>query len=202
MARSSFEPVGAEARWKVVYHLLERTSVGDVLSYDKLGEALEVDPLRGRPVIYPAVARAGALYLETHLRALVAVPNLGYRVVEPFEHLALARGHNKKAGRELERGYRVATQVDLTGVDPQVVRSLELLALGLSQQSEINRRQARTNAKIAKAMEATAVKADRTADQVDEVLDRLAKLEARIERRNAAKAATAALEGPAADAQD
>lgn len=192
--RRAFEPLAGESRWKIVYQLLERRSVGDTLTYEQLGAALDLDPKRERSVIYPAVGRAGAAYLDSHLRALVAVPNVGYRIVEPREHLQLARDHNRRAGKELDRGYRVATQVDLTDVDPEVRKGLELLALGLSQQQEINRRQARTNAKMAKVMEATAVKAERTAEQVDEVLDRLARLEERVARRSAAKAATAAAE--------
>jgi hypothetical protein len=192
--RAAFTPVGGEARWKVVYRLLERRSVGDTLTYEAIGAALDLDPRRERWVIYPAVRRAATVYLDSHLRALVAVPNVGYRVVAPSEHLQLARDHNKKAGKELERGYQVATQVDLTDVDPEVRKGLELLALGLSQQQEINRRQARTNAKMAKAMEATATKVERTAEQVDEVMERMARLEERVSRRNAAQRATEAAE--------
>ena len=41
---SRFEALGQEARWRAIYALLKPMSMGDILTYERMGEALELDP--------------------------------------------------------------------------------------------------------------------------------------------------------------
>jgi hypothetical protein len=86
-----FEPAGDKARWRVLYDVLTKHGVGDVVTYDVMGEALNLDPEKERHTIQMAIRRAAREYEREDHRALEPVPNEGYRVVEPAEHMRLAR---------------------------------------------------------------------------------------------------------------
>lgn len=137
-----FEPIGPIARWRVVYDLLRPLEVGQVLTYDAIGEALSLDAstVEDRHVIQMAARRALKELLNIDHRASKAVTNVGYRVALPEEHITLAKDRNKRAGRQIVTGHAVATKVDLNGMDPQARTALEMLALGFARQGEINRR--------------------------------------------------------------
>lgn len=137
-----FAPVGEVARWRIVYDLIRPLEFGQILTYEAIGEALDLDASvpEDRHVMQMAARRALKELLNVDHRGSKAVKNVGYRVARPEEHVTLAKDRNKKAGRQIVTGHAVATKVDLNGVDPQTVSALELLAKGFARQGEINRR--------------------------------------------------------------
>lgn len=135
-----FVPIGPVARWKVIYDLIRPLKVGEVLTYEAMGEALGLDSEKDRHVVQMAARRALKELLMIDHRGSKAITNVGYRVAKPAEHLGLAEERNKKAGRQLVTGRNISTKVDLNGVDIATRQALELLAAGFSRQMEINRR--------------------------------------------------------------
>ena len=86
-----FKPAGEQARWKYLYDLLKVTDEDQVLTYDEMAAALNLDPLEDRMSIRAALYRAAKELEEVDRRAVAVVPNRGYRVVRPKEHVELAR---------------------------------------------------------------------------------------------------------------
>ena len=174
---SPFEPVGNQARWRTLYELLVEVEVGDVLDYPTMAEALELDPEDDRHTIQVAMRRA-AKELETQDgHAVEAVPNSGYRVVVPEDHLKLARSHQQKATKSLQRGHSKVSNVDLSGVDPEVRRAFQVVASAFAMQMEFNRRTDVRQKKLEQALNAVQEQSTRTDEEVAELRARLDRLE-------------------------
>ncbi len=176
---SPFKPVGDEPRWRTLYGLLRNTAPNDLLTYQQMANALGLDPVRHRPTMASAMRRAAEEYLDVDRRAIEVVRDEGYRVIEAEEHLRLARAHNKRAGTQLEIAYSAATKVDLSNMDPEVRKGLEVLAHGFLEQMEINRRLSARQRRTERALDAVAQRSNRTEEEVAELHARLAALEAR-----------------------
>ena len=172
MRMNAFQPVGKDARWRIIYGLLLETPVDGVVTYAQMGDAIGLDPDKDRHAIQ---------HEQLDKRAVDAVPNVGYRVVEAPEHLGLARRHQRKAGRSLARGQSKAVNVDLSGVEPEVRRALEVTAQAFALQMDFNRRFAVRQSRLEKAVrEITETQsADRrhTDDEVARLRERVEKLE-------------------------
>jgi len=179
--RAPFQPVGEQARWKTAYELIATTPMDGIVTYADLGDALGLDPDTDRNVIQQAVHRAAKEHEERDKRAIDVIPGKGYRIVEPAEHLTLARRHQRKAGRSLVRGHSKAVNVDLNGVEPEVRRALEVVAQAFSMQMDFNRRfdvrQARLEQAVRDITDTQAMDRKRTAEEVAELKERLARLE-------------------------
>jgi FKBP-type peptidyl-prolyl cis-trans isomerase 2 len=179
--RHPFEPIGAQARWKTVYEILVKTPTGDIITYEQLGEALGLNPEDDRNKIVQALRRAAKEHEEHDKRAVDVAPGQGYRPVDPTGSLTLARRQQKKAGRSLVRGHSKAVNVDLNGVDPEVRKALEMLGHAFTLQMDFNRRfegkQARLEQTIREIADSAAEDRKRTAEEVAELRERLARLE-------------------------
>lgn len=175
-----FHSVGERARWKVVYDELTRLDIGDTLTYERMGVLLDLHPRQDRHNIRQALARAAREYLEKDLRALDAVTGVGYRIVEPIEHMRIAKGRGKKAGTQLTIAYKVLTHVDMTGMGVETRSSFENIAMGFAHQIEINRRHDKAIRDLDQAMETVSVKVDRTEEELSEVKDRMRRLEEKL----------------------
>jgi hypothetical protein len=178
---SPFQPAGDQARWRIVYEILRQAPTDAVVTYDELGEALGLDPDGDRHSIQMAMRRAGVELETEDKRAIDSVPNKGYRVVPAPENLGLAKREGKKAGRSLKRGYSKAINVDLTGVDPEVRKALEVTAQAFSLQMDFNRRFAVRQSQLEKAVheinEAQSEDRQRSAEEVTKLRDRIERLE-------------------------
>lgn len=187
-ASTWFEPVGSQARWRKIYPLLVSAEVGgETISYQEFGDALDLHPLDDRAVIAAAVRRAGDELLSEFHHAIEVVPKIGYRVVEPSEHLKLAKVRNQRAGAQLDRGIKVVNGTDFNGLEAATRSALENMGKAFSEQREINRRQERTNARMERAMQATSKQTQMTAEEVEQLKEKLARMEAKLDARNAAK---------------
>lgn len=175
---SPFKPAGERARWRIAFELLRMTETGSILTYEKLGEALGLHPRTNRQKIQQAVKTAEKRFLEDDKRAIEPVVNEGYRVVDARGHLVLARTHQLKSTRELDRGHAVATNIDFNGVDPNVRRALEMTAEGLTMLLEHNQRFEAKQAKFEEALASVSVSVERNEAELAELRSRMDKLEA------------------------
>lgn len=173
-----FAPLGNRARWRMVYDLLKKKNIGDVLSYTEIGLALELNPVEDRHAIQMAARRAAKEYEEEDQRAVEVEVGVGYRVVQPEHHLVLARQHNRKAGRAIKRGLSKVTNVDLSGMDPQMRGAFDVMARAFMQQVDINRR---VNRRVTDVEALVTETRERTAEQYQELAARLERLEGKAQ---------------------
>ena len=101
---SPFQPVGNQARWRTLYDMIQQRPTDSVITYDEMGEALQLDPIRDRHTMQMAMRRAAKESEEYDARALDSVPNEGYRIVQPHEHMRLAKDQQKRSRSALVRG--------------------------------------------------------------------------------------------------
>jgi hypothetical protein len=175
-----FTSVGEKARWKVLYAKLRAMAVGETLTYEIMGELLDLDPRADRQSIRISLRRAAEELLEKDSRALDAVRGVGYEIVQPRDQLRLARRHGVKAGNQMVMASRMASFVNMEGMAPDVRQGFEVMALGFSQQRDINARQDRKNRDMVAALEQASTKQERTEEEVTELQQRLADLEAKL----------------------
>lgn len=176
---SPFEPVGARARWRILYDLLGKISVGDILTYEAMAKALNLDPIKDRHTIQVSMRRAAKELEHEDKHALESVPNVGYRIVEPEEHLMLARQQQRRSSRALSRGHSKVVNVDLSGVDPEIRDAFQVVAAAFAMQMEFNRRTDVRQKRLEAALESVRDKSNRTDSEVAELRARLEKLENR-----------------------
>jgi len=172
-----FKPAGERARWQVIYDLLCATEVGGVVTYEALARALGMNAEADRHRIQVAMRRAAQEHEEVDKRAVDAVPNVGYRVVRPPEHVPLARRQQKKSNNALARGHSKAVNVDLTGVDEATRHALDVVARAFALQMDFNRRFDVRQRRLEEALTTVARKADRSSEEIAELRARLERLE-------------------------
>jgi hypothetical protein len=174
---SPFQPKGVTARWRLIYQELRSVDIGDVVTYERLGEVLELDPEGDRHRIQMAVRRAAEQYLKDDKRALDSVPNEGYQVVDASGHLQLARRHQSKSSKELVRGHAKSVNVDLSGVAPEVKHALEVVARGFAVQMDFNRRFDVRQKRLEEALATVNERTGRSEAEIAELRARLERLE-------------------------
>lgn len=133
----AFRPLAERARWRMIYDLFRQGRTGDVVTYTQMAELLAVDD---RHVLQMAARRAGLEFERVDHRAVDAVRNVGYRIVNPPEILGMGQRRNRRAGRQIARGATTVAAVDLNEVDATTRSALETLARGFAVQAEVNRR--------------------------------------------------------------
>jgi hypothetical protein len=172
-----FQPAGERARWRTAYDTLRTADVGDIVTYQQLGEALSLDPITERQKIQMAVRRAAQEYLTADQRALQAVTDEGYRVADASGHLALARQHQSRASKQLAKGHATATHVDLSNVDPATRTALIAVAQAFALQMDFNRRFDVRQKRLEEALSQVTERTDRSETEIAELRARLEKLE-------------------------
>jgi DNA-binding winged helix-turn-helix (wHTH) protein len=178
---SPFESLGETARWRILYGLLSEKEVDSVITYEEMAEALKLDAVADRHSIQVSMRRAAAELEKVNKQAVEAVVNVGYRIVEPEEHLRLARSQQRKSSKALVRGHSKAVNVDLSGVDPEIRNAFQVVAAAFAMQMDFNKRTDVRQKKLEDALEKVRDKSARTGDEVAELRARLERLEA--ERR-------------------
>lgn len=176
-----FTPDGEFAQWRIIYDVLRESSVGDIVTYETLGEALGVDPSSDRQRIQLAARRAFKEFLSVDSRATENIPNEGYRIVEAGEHMRLARKQSTKATKALARGRDQVTHVDFNGMAPEVRQGFEMMAQGFSAVIDMNRRLSDRQDAQEEALKHVSVKSDRTEAELEELRTRLSALESEKE---------------------
>jgi hypothetical protein len=178
---SPFEPAGETARWRILYAALQERSVDDVITYETMAELLELDPADDKHTIQVAMRRAAIELEKVDKHAVEAVVNVGYRIVEPEEHLRLAKGQQRRSSRALARGQSKVVNVDLSNVEPEVRQAFQVVASAFAMQMEFNRRTDIRQKKLEESLDAVRETSTRTEEEVAELRERLDRLERRDE---------------------
>lgn len=172
-----FEPVGDEARWRVLYRLMKDAASGALLTYEAMAGALALDPKTDRHTMQLAMRRAAReLELEDR-RAIVAVRGEGYRVANADQHFELARMHQGKSVNSLERAKSKTDNVDYNHLSPDLVALAQATSHALSMQLAYIERLDVRQGKLAESLAAVEVRQQRTAEEIDELRERLARVE-------------------------
>lgn len=174
---SPFVPAGDAARWRYIYDELVKLNVDDVLTYTAIADTLELDAKKDRHKIQMAVRRAAKEYLEVDKRALDAVPNVGYRVVEASEHLVLAQRFQRKSNRALVAGKSRVVNVDMKALDPEARKAFEVVAIAFSQMLDFQRRMDVRQKQLEEAVDTIAHQHERSQSEIDALKERLGRLE-------------------------
>ena len=172
-----FEPVGETARWRIIYDLLQPLATGSTLTYETIGEALGLGASGDRHTIQMAARRAGAESERVDKRAIEAIKNVGYRIVEPEEHGRLAVYQQRRSSRALKSGRSKVVNVDLTGLEPEVRKAFEVMAQAFAMQLDFNRRMDVRQKRLETAVNSIEERHDRSASEVAELKARLERLE-------------------------
>ena len=169
-----FETVGEKSRKDYALEVLRRHDVGDVVTYDELGEHLGTGD---RQILQAAVRSAAREFLTSDRHAVEAVTNQGYRVVAPGEHMRLAEKQRRSSVKKLRRGKALVSHVDYSTLPTDARRLAEGMAIGFAHLIEEHHK---TNARVStleRAHDAVAERQDRTEEEVSELRARLARLE-------------------------
>lgn len=178
----AFRPAGDIARWRILYDLLRATSVGDILSYEKMAEALDLDPATERHIMQVAIRRAAEEFAFVDNHAVAAVPNVGYRVVEAKEHMDLAKGHQRRSRKQLMRAETKVVHVDVSALDPNSRKAFEVVATALAAQIDFCRRLDIRQRTLAQQLHAIQQDHRETSERTDEELARMRERLDRLER--------------------
>lgn len=171
---SLFVPVGEKSRKDYALEVLREHSVGAVVTYEVLEERVGSPE---RAVLQAAVRDAAKDFLKLDQHAVEAVPNVGYRVVEPDDHVRLAEKQRKRSVRSLRKGSSLVSSVDFNGMTPEARKLAEGMALGFAHLLEANARMDARVRSVERATDAVVEKQDRTDAEVAELRARLARLE-------------------------
>lgn len=131
-----FEPKGEIAQWRIIYRLFQETDIDTTLSYNELGEALDLDPTTERHRIQAAARRAAKQLLEVDDRAVEVVPDVGYRLVSAVRQIPMAGQQVERAGRALDRGRALTTHLRMDELSEQERQIAHTMALGFAQVAE------------------------------------------------------------------
>jgi hypothetical protein len=131
-----FKPKGELAQWRIVYRLLQEAEQDSTLTYDQLGEALDLDPVTDRHRIQVAVRRASKQLLEVDSRATEVVLEVGYKLVPAERQIPLAGQQVERASRALDRGSALTTHIRMNELDPHEQQIVQTMAVGFAQVAE------------------------------------------------------------------
>jgi alkylated DNA nucleotide flippase Atl1 len=142
-----FEPRGDKAEWRVVYdELLVDADYGQIITYAQIAEVLGRD-VQQRERLRAPIARARREVGRLRSMWLVAVPNVGYRVIHANEHVSVADDHKHRGQRQFSRMMDVShatnlsrlTADELTLWDNQTRVNGFLMTLAFSHEKRIRR---------------------------------------------------------------
>jgi hypothetical protein len=104
---------GVKTRVDVLYELFQRA---DLVTYEQAAEALGLDPIQDRKAIRDTMGRVRRKLLARDGRALRSVPDVGYRIAEPNEHITLYRERKKRGTNQLVTGRDELKGTDLSSL--------------------------------------------------------------------------------------
>lgn len=170
-----FTPQGSRAKWEMLYDIFSAKEVKDVVTYAEMGRALGSG--HSRPQVQAIVHQVAPRLLIQEKKAIRAIPNVGYEIVEASQHLDLAKGHEGRASKALGRASTVVLHTDHEGLS-EAQRAALIRAGGLlaAQQEAIRRldiRQKRTDRAVASVAQEQAVQSD----EIQRLRERIARLE-------------------------
>lgn len=172
-----FQPIGELSRREMVLAALADRPEGDTIGYDELAEILGTDDRR---TCQGAIDAAKPALGKLHNKALVAVRGIGYRVIHAGEHLALARQHQRKSLRQLGKSRAAVTHVDYSKLTEGERAAITLAATSIGMQVDYMRRNDIRASRIEAAVETVQTTQERSAEEIAQLTERLARVEGRL----------------------
>lgn len=126
---SPFRPKGDRSLRVIVAEMVAERSPGDLITYDELGKALDLDPDERRDQIRQAVSAARPVILADHKRALIAERGKGYRIAFAGEFAGLAQGHRRKADRQMGKALDIVKNVNERELSPDELKRHRAVAM-------------------------------------------------------------------------
>jgi len=173
---TTFAPLDDVSRRVKVLDLIDATEPGEVIRYPELEFLLMVD----RRTVQSVVNQAKPSAQKQLKKSLVAIRNVGYRVLLPGEHIELAKTHQKRGRRQTRKASSAVVNTDFARLSDVERVKYDLAQATLSALQRFERRadlryasQERVNEFVQKQGQHN----ERTASEVTEIKDRLAKLE-------------------------
>lgn len=178
-----FEIKGDRPQWQIIYDRIVDMAVGEVIKYDELFGLLPDAPEGSvRGAWQQAVKRVE----DDRKRTFANVRKVGYRMVEANEHEGLARGHHRRANRQLKRAKRKAVSADRSRLTREERARIDAVELNLSRQIEMTNRLSARMARVETDLNAAReeVKSTRRQQSTDTAAlsDRLDRLEQSMTR--------------------
>lgn len=187
---SPFQPVtGEQSRRAIALEVLAARSADEVVTYGELADALGVDD---RAIAQAAVNTAKLALERDHNKAVVAVKDVGYRVVHANEQLGLAKRHQVSSRRQLVRARSKVKNIDMTKLSEGEKAAVTLAATALGLQIEYARRADIRAGNLEDAVAKLTEGQGKSADAVAELMARLEKLESKLSAKDEAGAETVA----------
>lgn len=164
-----FQTVGERPKWELVKDELDKLDVGDIITYDCLSDILGCDFRTNRGPLYKAASEWGS----ERKRALRPVLNVGYRVVDAWEHEPIAKQQQKRSRRALARSRRVVENADRSRLTDDQRQKFDAMELNISRMEEIQRRMSRRLTRVEAKTDATERTTAETSERVKRLEDTL-----------------------------
>ena len=107
----AFEPHGERARWQVLYEELASLNFGDLLTYERMADLLDL-PLDQRHSMQLAMRRAAKELAVENARHIQAVRGVGYEIVDLAGQVKMTKRGKRKADRAMVVAQRPIVYVD------------------------------------------------------------------------------------------
>lgn len=171
---AAFQQVGPQSRRELALEILRTKNPGDIATYDELASAIDVET---RGLVQSAVGAAAKTLLKQDNRALEAVPNVGYRIVQAGEHALLAQRQQRRSSRALKRSRDVIQHVDYNELSAEGRALANAMGTLLAAQISFQERTSINQRRLDSAIESLSAKQDRSQDDIAELRARLERLE-------------------------
>lgn len=172
----TFATVGEVSRRAQVVALVDATPHGELIPYEAIEMALGLD----RPSAQAVVNQAKTSIGRDLQKALSAVTNVGYRVLQPSEHLNLAKKHQRKGRRQTRKAHGAVRFTDFTQLSADERDKFDLANATLAALERFEKRadlRYASREKVDAFIAEQSGRNERTAGEVQSMNDRLARLE-------------------------
>jgi alkylated DNA nucleotide flippase Atl1 len=164
---------------EIVYDLMAAVEPGAIVTYGAMEDALGFDVRDGRRSI---VSKAIRRLEVRNLRTAEAVPTVGYRVVDAFEHERLSALHNRKAIRQVRRARQRIESADGARLTPELRARFAQIGIVLARVESEQRATARRLARLEGVLIEEFARSLQPAGGASSLDDRVARLERALER--------------------
>lgn len=168
-----FETRGDRAQWLVIFEAIAQMQPGDVIKDVDLFALLPDAP---EASVRSAFMRAMKEAEAELSRSFCRVRTVGYRMVAANEHEGLARGHHRRAKRQLKTARRKATSADRSLLTREERARIDAVELNLSRQIEMTARLESRMARVEDELKAARRQQSSESAELSERVDKLASL--------------------------
>lgn len=181
-----FDVKGDRPQWRTIYEHLAALHPGDVVKDAELRGLLPDAPEASVRSAFSRAVREAEAELS---RSFCRVRLVGYRMVAANEHERLARGHHKRAKRQLRTAKRKASSADRSLLTREERARIDGVELNLARQIEMT---ARLESRVSRVEDELKAARRQQSSESAELSDRVDKLASLLERHGITEKQTVA----------